>query len=55
MCQQLTATLKNNAYAVSHFPSAMQNIDVTKEKEIHVFIQPSGAVCVRASPVVLAS
>lgn len=31
-----------------HFPSAVQNPEVTKEET--VFIQPSGAVCVQAYP-----
>lgn len=54
MIQQFTAMLKKNTYAVSHFPSGVQNIDVTKEKK-KVFIQTSGAVYVHASPVVFAS
>lgn len=37
------------ACTLSHFPSAMQNPEVTKEKM--VFTQTSGAVCVQASPV----
>lgn len=48
MINQCAGTLKKNASTLSHFPSAMQNTEVTKEKM--VFIQTSGAVCVQASP-----
>lgn len=37
MIQQFTAMLKKNTYAVSHFPSGVQNTDVTKEKKKCLF------------------
>lgn len=37
MIQQFTAMLKKNTYAVSHFPSGVQNTDVTKEKKMCLF------------------
>lgn len=48
MTEHCAGMLEKNVSTLSHFPSAMQNADVIKEKM--VFIQTSGAVCVQASP-----
>lgn len=49
MIKQCAVMLKKNVSTLSHFLSAVQNTELTKEKI--VFIQTSGAVCVQAPPV----